>query len=596
MKNIFIKTHQKRPGRKNAQGMLEFALVLPVLLTMILGIIEFSRLMFAWIIIENSTRFGVRYAITGNYDPQYCVDGSDTGTEACGGSVISKVAEEIDAARIPSIEDETRRIVIGFPLKENPRPPATPIYTETEYNYFNITVCSDRADASGVARWFEKPVMSSEIYAECHNSEDAADSGQMVYVAADYNFTFMVLQTLTTQPPMIHLASYRQGLVEQFRGSRAINTQLPGNLPTNTPTLTPSPTPTNTPTFTPSPTDTPTPTFTPSPTDTPTPTNTPTLTPTPTATYTPSDTPTPTNTYTPTPTPTPNCNNLKVSNTGFNEDNFRTKITNQDASIAYLTNAVLTWNDDYSPPMYLRYFQFSAVTTSNLTNGKFDINQTYTGNSVYGDTTSTSSFNSINDRGLSLANTEAKWWLANFDRDSIIQGSYRVYLYFNFDNWGVTCRREAKYDNSTSTPRPTNTITLTPSVTNTVPPTNTKPPTNTPRPTNTPPNTLTPSMTFTPTPITPSKTPTPITPTATKTPITPTVTKTPITPTKTPTKTPITPTLTPTPVTPSKTPTPVTPTKTYTPVPPSKTNTPFYTATRTPTRTPTPTKTFTGGE
>ncbi len=586
MKNIFIKTNQKRPGRKNAQGMLEFALVLPVLLTMILGIIEFSRLMFAWIIIENSTRFGVRYAITGNYDPQYCVDGSDTGTEACGGSVISKVAEEIDAARIPSIEDETRRIVIGFPLKENPRPPATPIYTETEFNYFNITVCSDRKDALGVDRWFEKPVMSSEIYAECHNSEDAADSGQMVYVAADYNFTFMVLQTLTTQPPMIHLASYRQGLVEQFRGSRAINTQLPGNLPTNTPTLTPSPTPTNTPTFTPSPTDTPTPT------------NTPTNTPTPTATYTPSNTPTPTNTYTPTPTPTPNCNNLKVSNTGFNGDNFRTRIRNQDASIAYLTNAELTWNDDYSPPMFLRYFQFSAVTSSNQTDGKFDINQTYTGNSVYGDTTSPSSFNSIGDRGLSLANTEAKWWLASYNEgvDSTLAGSYSVKLYFKFDNWGVTCLRTARYDNSTSTPTLTPTITKTPTITNTVPPTNTKPPTNTPRPTNTPPNTLTPSKTFTPTPITPTKTKTPITPTATKTPITPTVTKTPITPTKTPTpsNTPaVTKTYTPTPTnTFTKTYTP-TNTKTYTP---TNTRTPAYTATRTPTRTPTPTKTFTGGE
>ena len=68
MKNIFTRTYQKSPGRKNAQGMLEFALVLPVLLLMILGIIEFSRLMFAWIIIENSTRFGIRYATTGNFD------------------------------------------------------------------------------------------------------------------------------------------------------------------------------------------------------------------------------------------------------------------------------------------------------------------------------------------------------------------------------------------------------------------------------------------------------------------------------------------------------------------------------------------------
>ena len=74
MKNILAKKFQKPHGRKNAQGMLEFALVLPVLMLMILGVIEFSRLMFAWIIIENSTRFGVRYATTGEFDTAYCTD------------------------------------------------------------------------------------------------------------------------------------------------------------------------------------------------------------------------------------------------------------------------------------------------------------------------------------------------------------------------------------------------------------------------------------------------------------------------------------------------------------------------------------------
>lgn len=52
MKNVLDKIRQRPPGRKNAQGMVEFALILPVLLLMIVGIIEFSRLMFAWIIIE----------------------------------------------------------------------------------------------------------------------------------------------------------------------------------------------------------------------------------------------------------------------------------------------------------------------------------------------------------------------------------------------------------------------------------------------------------------------------------------------------------------------------------------------------------------
>lgn len=131
MNNIFKKILKKSRGRKNAQGMVEFALVLPVLLLMILGIIEFSRLMFAWIIIENSTRFGIRYATTGNFESQYCVDTddkddlngdgtleADDGNATTGACSGVKANEEIDVARVPSIKDETRRIVVGFSLRK----------------------------------------------------------------------------------------------------------------------------------------------------------------------------------------------------------------------------------------------------------------------------------------------------------------------------------------------------------------------------------------------------------------------------------------------------------------------------------------------
>ncbi len=307
MKNIFFRTYQKSPGRKNAQGMLEFALVLPVLLLMVLGIIEFSRLMFAWIIIENSTRFGIRYATTGNFDQAYCVDTADKddttippdgilenddGNATTGACIGENAADEIDVARLPSIRDETRQIVIGFDLKENPH---TPAYTEADYNYFNITVCSNRAAPNGDVRYWTPPIMSQPIYADCTPAEDAGNGGDTVYVAADYNFTFIVLPLLSEQQPMIHLASYRQGIVELFRGTHGINTPLPVSVPTDT--FTPTPTFTVTPTFTSTPTNT----------STPTPTNTPTKTNTPTSTFTPTVTPTPSNTPTPTATPLPSC-------------------------------------------------------------------------------------------------------------------------------------------------------------------------------------------------------------------------------------------------------------------------------------------------
>ena len=70
-----IQGHFKR--RSRAQGLVEFALALPVLLLLIFGIIEFGRLLQAWLALENGARFGVRYATTGEYNPAYCSDAVD---------------------------------------------------------------------------------------------------------------------------------------------------------------------------------------------------------------------------------------------------------------------------------------------------------------------------------------------------------------------------------------------------------------------------------------------------------------------------------------------------------------------------------------
>ncbi len=274
MKNILTEPYQKPPARKNAQGMVEFALVLPVLLLMIIGVIEFSRLMFAWVIIENSTRFGIRYAVTGNFEPKYCTDYNQNCASDPSPNNLSptQIGVYVDEARIPSIEDETKRIIIGFIYNE--------LLTTNDPNYLRITVCSNRKDAAGVERVFTPPLMGrpeASAFASCSPSEDAADSGQRVWVAADYNFTFIVLPLFGIKPNMIHLASYREGQVEQFRGSKSINTPLPPAVFTNTPT------PSNTPSNTPTNTNTPTPTKTNTPTNTPTATRTPTPTRTPTA-------------------------------------------------------------------------------------------------------------------------------------------------------------------------------------------------------------------------------------------------------------------------------------------------------------------------
>jgi hypothetical protein len=516
--------------KKRAQAMLEFALVLPVLLLILIGVIEFARLFYAWIIIENATRFGIRYAITGNYNPDYCADIDSPADGACDG-----VSEdiEVDGARIPSIEDEVRNIIIGLHFDE--------AIGEPDNDYLNITVCSNKPGTS-----FTRPQMGRPVYADCQPQEDAALPGQRVVVAADYNFTFIVLPVFGIEPDMIHLASYREGFVENFRVSRVINTPIPLN-------FTPPPTKTNTPTVTSSPTDTLTPTATFTGTPTPTFTLTPTASLTPSATSTASRTPTitftPTRTRTPTNTPMPSCSNIVITRTRFNSDNFEVRVQNNNDATAYLTSVTLTWNTAYVPPMYFNEAYFNGVTyyTTDQTTSPI-----------------TTAVPSIPMGGDGVVAD----WIADFNSQTFA-GLYTASLTFNYPGFGncVLSDDAAIYTNTpTQTYTPTRTPTITRTPTRTLSPTITQTPTRTPT---SPTNTATRTRTATPT--VPTNTPTN------------TRTATPTSPTRTPTNTQV------------NTPTNTTvPTRTYTPtVSRTPTNTPTRTLTPTVenTSTPTPTKT-----
>ena len=87
--------------RFRGQGLVEFALILPVLLILLFVIIELARVLHAWLAIENGARFGARYAVTGEYDGSYCLDTDASGTPC-------DAQSEEDAARIPSIKDAAR--------------------------------------------------------------------------------------------------------------------------------------------------------------------------------------------------------------------------------------------------------------------------------------------------------------------------------------------------------------------------------------------------------------------------------------------------------------------------------------------------------
>ena len=114
-----------------SQGLVEFALILPVLLVTIFVVIELARLLHAWLAIENGARFGVRYAITGEYDDAFCL--------ALPGACAPQ--SEKDQARVRSIEDVANVGAVAI-LKD------AAVFNVGEPGFFKITVCSNKQDTS----------------------------------------------------------------------------------------------------------------------------------------------------------------------------------------------------------------------------------------------------------------------------------------------------------------------------------------------------------------------------------------------------------------------------------------------------------------
>jgi hypothetical protein len=605
---------------------MEFALILPILLFVLFGIIEFARILQAWLSVENAARFGVRYAVTGEYNPAYCGQAAvnlETDTNRFGATyagIVDLDADqdcEITIDQLPSnyqawsdaLKDEARiysihDVATGMALAILRNPDIT---EETDSGYFQVTVCSSR-DAGGDGADFRivDPIPGQFLSAACirRNSsggfysrtdagyettltEDAGGPGDRVYIIVDFNHP-VIVPLVSALWPKLHLNSSRQGIVERFRVARVVG--LPPLLesqPTasSTPTITDTPTQTNTPTPTDTPTNTPTPTNTATntQTSTPAPTDTPSNTPTASATRTP--------TRTPTITPTWDCSQFSLGSftlttynlAGSQVPRVSINVSNGSTQLTALDGLVFDFEkyDNAFINAEINRFRYNNSNISGTNDGVSPYlwdNPGSLGNSVDlpAGTTRTLEF-------------DFQYFDSNWPNNT--SASY-FGLALTLTNGCVLTV------NTSPTPTPTQTLTptRTPTPTNTVPsptPSRTPTPSNTPTrtPTRTPTNTV-------PTP-TPSRTPTRTNTVPSPTPSnTPTRTNTVPTPTRTPTRTPTftrTPTATPTASdTPTRTPTAsitpsptnTVPTPTWTPSP-TRTNTPII-PTNTPTRTNTP--------
>ena len=225
--------------RWRGQGLVEFALILPLMLLVLFTIIELARLLHAWVAVENGARFGVRYAVTGEFDELYCA--------VFPGGLCDEQSEE-DGARIPSIKDAA-----GAGSASIWRDGGA---TQGQPGFFKVTVCSNKG---GVVYFPSDP--DTAIPADCQPAEDAGGPGDRVSVTVDFDHP-LITPFLSTWWPQMHLTSRREGIVEQFRVARVVGLPATISLPTFTPTVTLTPTITDTPTETLTPTITDTPTET----------------------------------------------------------------------------------------------------------------------------------------------------------------------------------------------------------------------------------------------------------------------------------------------------------------------------------------------
>lgn len=246
--------------QEKAQTFVEFALVFPLLLLIVYGIIEFGRFLFIYTAVTSSSREGARY-------------GSASG-EAIPGTYLPHYADCV------GINDAIERVsfLTGFD-------PNNPVASRGE-------VLQIKYDAGPG---------TSDKYTACPPPVNDIYLGDRIKVKVSVCFEPIIPSLFPFFGPNGCGAGIR-GTIIDSEARRMILKDMeiegtpPPPIPTNT--LVPSNTPTP-----------PTPTNTLVPSNTPTPSHTPTFTPTGSPSATPTDTPThtPTPTYTLTPTPTPFC-------------------------------------------------------------------------------------------------------------------------------------------------------------------------------------------------------------------------------------------------------------------------------------------------
>jgi len=115
-----------------AQSLVEFSLILPVLLILVFGVIDFGMGLRAYISVSQATREGARYASVGNAAGTFTAGG----TGECNGSTktttVGKVCSTLDGLKLANISS----VSVTYP---NGQSPGNSVHVSMNYSYHYIT-------------------------------------------------------------------------------------------------------------------------------------------------------------------------------------------------------------------------------------------------------------------------------------------------------------------------------------------------------------------------------------------------------------------------------------------------------------------------
>ena len=124
---MFEVRFRKSGDLEKAQGLVEFALILPVLLLSLFVLVELARVFHAWIAVENGARIGSRYAVTGELNETNCEGGGSDGK-------CTNTDEDLQARVLSIHEAAWAGSTSIMRLHENTS-------TDEAPSFFKVTVC-----------------------------------------------------------------------------------------------------------------------------------------------------------------------------------------------------------------------------------------------------------------------------------------------------------------------------------------------------------------------------------------------------------------------------------------------------------------------